>query len=1044
MSRLGVGSAAGTKGTHYNANLGSALVRGAWTETNPGATPGGGALSWSELLRKWAKHTGGNTEVVGALRSIAAADLRRSTRDADGPDGAGDDAWRLGAWSRHPLSSPEEVKTALQGLTALSPTKLTETERRSVALTSAYALYVLADYDSALSAYGSFDWASDPTEGVVPGDAAVVERVRARAVQGMCYELASRPDTSLALQSYIEAVRLLDKLSVHPLTTPTYLQAPNTPKPPPPAADQRELMRYISTALTRAAVIAAHTSESQLTLRILRTYHAVAAGWPPTFRARQRQRMLNLYLAALFEAFPPAGATVPEPYLLTGGVANRTARATWHAEVAEAFRYGQRLLDNTTSFPEAGKLNAPVIEFANQVSMFPDHEQRLTLDAITVLWWATNLTFQSQLILRRLTCLLPTTGDYAEARRVFELYVETVLKARQAENPESTLALQRQLTIEDGELADNPNDEPIDANGHGESKDPTLYGQMDSDTDFVSTLLVGSRLLLTDLGHAKEAWRYATLAGDVVRQGSVSRKFAALVEENKGVVRLVMSGKDADRVERPKYQAQAINHLRRATMLDPSSARAFYHLAYAEASARSIQPALQAVREALELDDHSVPSWHLLALLLTASGDWEGALKACQTGVALWEADDEALAADDGDLPTVNGHGAAPPHPLLSPEGSLVPPTPARVPPSSRFRRLETVIQLRMTLNVVTEKLHGPDIALEQQQELFLFFSQRTEKGERAERRRSGTISTRVPSMRGSIRATPRGSPVPVSGLSPAEVTVQPPSPPRGSPAQKSPVTPHDYAVEDEPRRLHHKKSLLPKHLHVPSVARANSHSRSASMPSSTLRPDVVPRSRAASATSGSGAPSIAPTAVHSHYAGAGGRGPPPPPLKQVVRRSPEEERVLSDMWLMSAASFRRSGNLEQSLVAIEEAETRDPENPAVWAQLGLWNCAAGKAEDAQAAFTKSLLLRPDYPPGAVGVARLHVEAGAVDLAHSLLSQLVQDRGWDVPEAWFALAKVCERQDRHARARECLLYALQLECTRTCRALPDALPRWSE
>ncbi|CAK9779362.1 unnamed protein product [Cutaneotrichosporon oleaginosum] len=1042
MSRLGVGHAAGTKGAHYTANLGSALVRGAWAESNPGATPSGGALPWGELLRKWGKHTGGNTEVVGALRSIAAADLRRgSTRDeVDGPDGAGPDAWAHGArWARTPLSSTDDVKAAVQGLMALPPTKLSEAERRSAALTSAYGFYVLADYDSALSAYGSFEWTSDAADGVVPGDAAVTERVRARAVQGMCFELASRPDTSLALQCYIEAIKLLDKLSSHPLPTPAYLQPANAnsaaSRPTPPGVDQRELMRYLSTALTRAAAIAAHTSESHLTLRILRTYHALAAGWPPTFRARQRQRMLSLYLAALFEAFPPAGATVPEPYLLSGGVANRTARVTWRAEVVEALRYGQRLLENTTAFPEAGKLNVPVIQFADQVSLFPDHERSLTRDAIAILWWATSLTFQSQLILRRLTCLLATTGETIEARRVFELYVDTVLKARLAENPESTLALQRQTTIEDGELTDNPNDEPIDANGHA-NKDPVLHGEMDSNKDFVMTLLVGTRLLLSEIGDAKEAWRYATLAGDAVRQGGISRKVAALVEENKGVVRQAMSTKDADRVERPKYQAQAINHLRRATVLDPTSARAFYHLAYAEGAARSIQPALQAVREALELDDHSVRSWHLLALLLTATGDWEGALKACEAGVTLWEADDEALAAEEGDLPTVNGHGVTPPRPLLSPQGVLITPTPAPIPHPSRFRRLESVIQLRMTQNVITEKLRGPDIALEQQQELFLFFSQRTEKGERDERRRSGTISTRVPSIRGPSR----GSPVP--GLAPTDVTVQPPSPTRAATPARPPV--NESAVEDEPRRLHHKKSLLPKHLHVPSVARSHSHTRSASVPSTTLRPESVPKSRAASAASGSGAPSIAPTAVHSHYAGAGARGPPPPPVKQVVRRAPEEERLLSDLWLMSAASFRRAGKLEQSLVAIEEAETRDPENPAVWVQLGLWNRMADKVEDAQMAFTKSLLLRPDYPPGAVGVARLHVTAGAIDLAHSLLSQLVQDRGWDVPEAWFTLSSVCERQDRHARARECLLYALQLERTRTCRALPDALPRWNE
>lgn len=505
-------------------------------------------------------------------------------------------------------------------------------------------------------------------------------------------------------------------------------------------------------------------------------------------------------------------------------------------------------------------------------------------------------------------------------------------------------------------------------------------------------------------------------------------------------------------------------------MLDPQSAGAFYHLAYAEASARAIKPALQAVRQALELDSHSVRSWHLLALLLTASGDWTAAQKACEAGVALWEADDESLSADEGDLPAVNGHGTREPQPIISPNGHLSPPTPAPPAPASRFRRLESVIQLRMTLNVITEKLQGPDVALEQQQELFSFFSQRTERDERAERRRSATLSTRSTSARGTSRSP--------ASAAPTDVHVQPPSPPPPASGTLSPPrintipsSPGDSTapsdVEEPTRRITHKKSLLPKHLHVPSVART--HSRTVSAPNpSNLRAsgvaDTIHKSRAASSSNSLATPSIAPTAVHSHYHGGRPSAPPPPPLKTVVRRSAEEERILSDLWLMSAASFRRTGKLEQALVAIEEAETRDPENPAVWVQLGLWHratqqsqsgagsaAAAGAAAtnpdpsgEAQAAFTKSLLLRPDYPPGAVSVARLHMATGAVDLAHSLLSQLVQDRGWDVPEAWYALAGVCERQDRHARARECLLYALELERTRTCRALPDALPRWSD
>lgn len=62
MSRLGHGHAAGgnPKGLHYIANLGAALVRGAWGDANPGAAPNGSPLSWSELIRKWGKHTGGS------------------------------------------------------------------------------------------------------------------------------------------------------------------------------------------------------------------------------------------------------------------------------------------------------------------------------------------------------------------------------------------------------------------------------------------------------------------------------------------------------------------------------------------------------------------------------------------------------------------------------------------------------------------------------------------------------------------------------------------------------------------------------------------------------------------------------------------------------------------------------------------------------------------------------------------------------------------------------------------------------------------------
>jgi hypothetical protein len=64
---------------------------------------------------------------------------------------------------------------------------------------------------------------------------------------------------------------------------------------------------------------------------------------------------------------------------------------------------------------------------------------------------------------------------------------------------------------------------------------------------------------------------------------------------------------------------------------------------------------------------------------------------------------------------------------------------------------------------------------------------------------------------------------------------------------------------------------------------------------------------------------------------------PLPPPsmtLREKKERSRKERRLLSELWLMSAATFRRSGKIEQARGAIQEAEVRDEENPNLWIQV--------------------------------------------------------------------------------------------------------------
>ena len=197
---------------------------------------------------------------------------------------------------------------------------------------------------------------------------------------------------------------------------------------------------------------------------------------------------------------------------------------------------------------------------------------------------------------------------------------------------------------------------------------------------------------------------------------------------------------------RARYQAQSLNHLVAATGLDPSSSSAFYHLAFCQAEARSIDAAIVSVRSALNIDSESVQAWHLLALLLTSQNDWTAAQVACETGVRVWESEESAEAKEDisptpeHSDPAVEAHDFAAsipsqpgPEPsseaLLATDGSL---TPLRTPPppvNSRSKRLEEVINLRMTLNIIIEKLQGPDIALAKQADLFAFFSARSGSG---------------------------------------------------------------------------------------------------------------------------------------------------------------------------------------------------------------------------------------------------------------------------------------------------------------------------
>lgn len=185
---------------------------------------------------------------------------------------------------------------------------------------------------------------------------------------------------------------------------------------------------------------------------------------------------------------------------------------------------------------------------------------------------------------------------------------------------------------------------------------------------------------------------------------------------------------------------------------------------------------------------------------------------------------------------------------------------------------------------------------------------------------------------------------------------------------------------------------------------------------------------------------------------------PPSPPLPRVSldekadNRSKKEKRMLSRLWLMSAATFRRAGKIEQSKGALQEAEVVDEGNPDVWVQLGLYYLALGHDIHAVDAFQKALFIAPDFVPAVVHLARTYltrpgasrqndgkIHPNLVDLASGMLTYSTAGAAWNVPEAWYYLAKAYELQGRKGKQRDCLATALKLSESRGIREISAAL-----
>ncbi|THH06231.1 hypothetical protein EW145_g4227 [Phellinidium pouzarii] len=1094
------------KEKHYWTQVQAALLAGHWDSLEPGKTPNGSFLSWSELFRKAKKHSKQSDVPEAASQthylSLLLSSTAQISKELDGSEIVEIDPFSLGNECILVEERREEVQKAYEALQLLKSSD--EFVKQSMAFL-AYALNRPSEclehvsgvvFASKLtSIYPAFSVTSSGEKADNPSISSMLllpkeiedqdAWILMEALQGFClegtsgmaHERVSPGSPSQAFVSYDKGVSLLGAFAI-----------PKSPPPRPGRAisesfnNYRELWRWTERLLWRAIMLSARHRSIESIIPLFRIYSSHSVHWTPKFQPTHRSTHTTLF----------------------------QNKAVWTSEIRSVVHEYRAILTATTPFPSAGERNVLVEEFVDLYVAAWEAGGSIGDQAtwvLDILWWATRLTFNSPRILRHMARLLHVTGDNTLAVRVVRLYVQIVRKSRET----GTMNAQGEDT-------------------HG-------AGATERDALWVATFLQGARMLCRMQGgvrEIREAEEFIGLARE--RIGSVSDELIASVDLADGICKSMLAIRAHEPAERGPLLSKSVDLLIRSVEKYPTASSCF-HAAIALSRPipeRDLERAVDLCRRAVETEPRDVRHWHLLALLEAKLGEWKKAHGLVEVALAIAEDVERRVQMDemreDAVLPRDYGVGDGERTPTLPriiengeindmndsteilPTRTLVDPDARRLPPASSLLQplpdhppatsrelFEHALRLRMTQIALTELIEGPESVEACWLEVFDWYSQRRDTVAQARSARPSTEVLHTPSpaylendvqesLQTQSDVTENSSGLTISnGHSTAEssldvATVR--SPMRTSLDRSAETSVMDSTRPASPStRMKNKERTSgesqyterdKKGKRVQQMLKDQVHKQSARI--NTISKKDWPRRHKEqyqlaslqlcsrnllllldlNAILARAMPYQA-SSIHSRRRlSFGSRVPrsernrdgspaapsPPPPLPQAAQenmhdvRNARERRLLSDLWLMSAATFRRLEKLDQTRGAIQEAEALDEENEAVWVQLGLYFSARGEEGRAIEAFHKALFIAQDSVSATLHLSQLYLTShapflrsstyGAVDLAAGMLEALTRGPGWDVAEAWYLLAKAYRMQGRAERERECLVFALGL------------------
>ncbi|KAH9810668.1 hypothetical protein DFH28DRAFT_1097918 [Melampsora americana] len=1062
-----------------------------------------GALLWSELIRKFLKHnperplTAESATIDQALRARLTASSQKIDYDHDRCHLH--DQPEMGRAALAPPILDQDKEKILEMINKLKASidshasnstqvpSRTLSDINSAKILVGFSQYALGDFTQSITILEECNYdLPKPDVSLHIEKYDIVLQVLAHTVLALSHESSEAVFTT-TLDSYKKAASTYGRCLSHLAIT-----AGNE--------GNEEMHSWAEVGLYRYALISRKASQDQIALEAHRLYHSYSRYWPNSFRYGKRSMIYKSYLRILIDSrksgkwtpavmasvsnFASSNTTLSSEM---GSIQNKNYWQAWRTEVFAISRAYEHVLKLSGSFPKSGAINQPVLEFCDLIVeawKVDGCESEETAHVIEMLYRATHRTFHSHKILRYLVHLLSAQHAFEEAAQALDLYVQLFTKAKEIESPKGS---------PDPTRPDPGVGSPSDAmnssvNQNGNSMEASDH---DSDEDFIETLVFGCRIWIRFLLDPEKAFALITHASELIEANKtksrpIDKSLEARVERFLGLAAGAQA-QLADGETRPELHATYLKHLTRAAELDPNSFDNLYHLAFAQAELRDIDSATVSARKAVDINSNKKIGWHLLGLLTSASKEPRLALDIIEIGLS-----------DDGDDVSENASGMRTPKrndvsgtPVL---GTLTPPintespsdlggasngisspesnayssandspaherdissesnsdalstprrdtflnVPSHTKSSSRtspnstgspaleqqrngsidddVEELEAMMQLRITKNVILESTDGPEVALNDQQALFSYFAQiapRLKRGSSQQMSPYGTNSKPGMTSIASVTTTADRSEASNTGDQLAS-------------RSRSTIIRRKLIGKKGSTDVTTTPTGSPNKPVSRAISSSLRHPRHGSNSVSEKRSVMASKTSLLKSESGN-------LALNENQDQVGN--------EMIEGKVSKADKLLQSLWLMSAATFRRWGKMDECLGAIQEAESLDSDEADVWVQYALYKLSISDLNNAIESLSKALSFSDDHISAIVHISRILKEEGSLEVSEGLLETLTITNGWDVPEAWFLLSEIYSMTDRKKRSRDCLVYALDLEQSKPIRPLRFALPR---